>query len=52
MCSVHWKMVPASLKAAVWTHYRPGQCDDMQVSKAWLAAADAAIEAVKLKENL
>lgn len=50
MCLRHWCMVPGPLQAEVWNHYRPGQCDDMQPSEAWFAAADAAIRAVFEKE--
>jgi uracil-DNA glycosylase family 4 len=43
MCKMHWIKVPPSIQRAVWKHYRPGQCDDKEVSVAWLEAADAAI---------
>jgi len=46
MCRRHWFMVPKLLRDRVWATYRAGQCDDMQPSKEWFAAADAAIEAV------
>lgn len=46
MCPAHWKMVPKEVQAAVWKHYRVGQCDDRNPSKAWHRAADAAIRAV------
>lgn len=51
MCFRHWKMVPAELQAAVWKHYRAGQCDDMRPSAAWHEAATAAIAAVYVKEH-
>ena len=50
MCLRHWKMVPRKLQRAVWAHYRPGQCDDMNPSEEWHQAADAAIRAVAEKE--
>jgi hypothetical protein len=43
MCLSHWRRVPRAIQVAVWKHYREGQCDDKQVSKEWLQAADAAI---------
>jgi DNA polymerase III epsilon subunit-like protein len=43
-------MVPPELQAAVWRHYRPGQCDDMRPSPEWHAAADAAIKSVAEQE--
>jgi hypothetical protein len=51
MCRRHWFMVPRALQAAVWKHYRPGQCDDKQPSKEWHEAADAAIAAVWASEQ-
>lgn len=51
MCLKHWRMVPRNLQKDVWATYRPGQCDDRAPSKAWYAAADAAIEAVAAKEG-
>lgn len=50
MCLKHWRMVPRNLQKDVWAHYRVGQCDDKSPSKAWYAAADAAIAAVAAKE--
>lgn len=52
MCWKHWCRVPRAIQRAVWRHYRPGQCDDKQPSAEWHQAADAAIGAVALKENL
>lgn len=49
MCLAHWRMVPASLKRGVWTHYRRGQCDDKQPSAQYVAAAREAIAAVQSK---
>lgn len=43
MCARHWRMVPRTIQRAVWRHYRPGQCDDKDVSREWMQAADAAI---------
>lgn len=52
MCYSHWRCVPARLQNAVYRTYRPGQCDDMQPSKEWHLAADAAIGYVARLENL
>src|ERR1019366_5760370 len=49
-CPSHWFMVPRSIQADVWKHYRDGQCQDMNPSKEWHAAADAAIGFVAMKE--
>lgn len=50
MCKKHWFMVPKALRDEVWRTYRPGQCEDMRPSRAWLRAANAAIKAVAMKE--
>jgi hypothetical protein len=52
MCGRHWRSVPKVIQRAVWRHYRAGQCDDKDVSKAWLQAADAAIGFVARAEGL
>lgn len=44
MCTAHWKKVPPHLHALVYKHYRVGQCDDKDVTKEWLDAADRAIQ--------
>lgn len=49
MCYPHWKMVPKDLQAAVWRHYRPGQCDDKKPSAMYLQVANQAIQAVQVK---
>ena len=51
MCRRHWMMVPLELQQAVWRHYRRGQERDKQVTREWLAAARAAIEAVAKREG-
>jgi len=51
MCRRHWYMVPAPLRQAVWDRYRPGQEIDKNPSEEWHRAADAAINAVDVKER-
>lgn len=51
MCKPHWAMVPHPQQAAVWKHYRPGQCDDKSPSAAWHEAADMAITLVAIQEG-
>ena len=51
MCLKHWRMVPKNVQRAVWSHYRPGQCDDKDPSEHWHTAADAAIGFVAVKEG-
>ena len=52
MCLKHWKMVPRKLQTLVWKFYRPGQCDDMNITYEWHLSATRAINAVALKEGL
>lgn len=51
MCRRHWSMVPTRLQREVYRTYRPGQCDDKQISGAWLIAAENAIATVAVKEG-
>lgn len=51
MCWNHWRQVPKVIQQAVYQHYRSGQCDDKNVSKEWLQAADAAIGFLAKKEG-
>lgn len=51
MCRHHWFMVPTPIRKAVWSTYRQGQCDDWDVSRAYCAAAKAAVVAVARKEG-
>ena len=51
MCLYHWKQVPKNIQQAVYFHYRPGQCDDKNVSKEWMQAADAAIAYIAKREG-
>lgn len=51
MCRSHWFMVHQKIRAEVWETYREGQCDDMDPSAEWHAAADAAIGYVAAREG-
>jgi hypothetical protein len=51
MCGRHWRRVPRELQRAVWRHYKPGQEKTKQPSPEYLAAANAAIEAVAIAER-
>lgn len=51
MCTKHWRMVPKALQAAVWATYRAGQEVRKDPTREYLAAADAAIDAVAEKEG-
>jgi hypothetical protein len=51
MCRVHWKSLPKRLRDAVWEHYRPGQCDDWNITHEYAEAARAAVRHVAEKEG-
>lgn len=51
-CRRHWFMVPRELRTSIWRHYRPGQEDDWQPSRAYLLAARDAVISVAKKEGL
>lgn len=38
-CRKHWYTLPASLRAQVWSTYRPGQEDDLDPSSAYVEVA-------------
>ena len=44
MCRRHWFSLPKRMRDAIWRTYRPGQCDDWNISQAY---SDAAKEAVR-----
>lgn len=50
MCRPHWRMVPRPLQDAVWDEYQPGQENRKDPTDDYLAAAQAAIDAVAAKE--
>lgn len=51
MCRPHWFSLPKAMREAIWDTYRPGQCDDMRPSAAYLEAARAAITYLAEKEG-
>lgn len=51
MCKRHWFMVPQCLRNRIWSTYRPGQCDDWQVSAEYCDAAKESLLAVAQKEG-
>lgn len=51
MCPRHWRRVPRRTQIAVYRYYRSGQCQDMNPSPEWHAAADVAIAQVAFKER-
>lgn len=51
MCKKHWYLLPKSLRDAVWTTYRPGQCDDWRISQEYANAAKNAVGFVATLEG-
>ena len=51
MCKRHWRMVPKPLQDAVWATYVPGQEQRRDPTPEYLAAARAAINAVRDMER-
>lgn len=43
MCRYHWFRLRNYHRAAIWSTYRPGQCDDWNISQEYSNAAKAAI---------
>jgi len=51
MCRKHWFSLPRAMRDEIWRTYRPGQCDDWQISRAYSEAAKAAVRFVAAKEG-
>ncbi len=51
MCRKHWFSLPKAMRDAIWRTYRPGQCDDWQISQAYSEAAKAAVRLIAAKEG-
>lgn len=51
MCRRHWRMVPRDVQALVWAEYRPGQEIRKDPTRAYLTAANRAIDAVAAIEG-
>ena len=51
MCRRHWFSLPSGLRRAIWRTYRPGQCDDWNISTAYSEAAKAAVRYVAQREG-
>jgi hypothetical protein len=51
MCRNHWFSLPQHLRAQVLKAYRPGQCDDFNITTAYAQAAQASIRFVAGREG-
>lgn len=52
MCPRHWSLVPAHLKRAIWSTYRPGQEIDKRPSADYLEVTHRVIRTVALREGI
>lgn len=51
MCKSHWFKVPKFLRDGIWATYRPGQCDDWNITPEYAEVAKQSIVAVAEKEG-
>lgn len=51
MCRRHWYTLPKAMRDAIWRTYRPGQCDDWNISHAYANAARTAVRYIAEKED-
>jgi hypothetical protein len=51
MCREHWFSLDTAKRRLIWATYRPGQCDDMRITRAYADAAQSAIRYVASKEG-
>ena len=51
MCKRHWFSLPKRFRAWIWDTYRPGQCDDWNISKEYSEAAKACVIYIANKEG-
>ena len=52
MCKRHWFSLPKPLRDAIWRTYRPGQCDDWNITHEYAEAARAAVKHIAAKEGI
>ncbi len=51
MCRTHWFALPQHLKSQVLKAYRPGQCDDYNITPAYAQAAQSSIRFLAGREK-
>jgi len=52
MCRRHWFTLPKRLRDKIWSTYRPGQCDDWNITKEYSEAAKECIKFIANKEGI
>lgn len=51
MCLKHWRALPKLFQRGIWASYRPGQCDDWNITKVYAERAKACIQHVAEREG-
>ena len=51
MCKRHWFSLPKRMRDRIWATYRPGQCDDWNITQAYSDAAKEAVTFIATKEG-
>ena len=51
-CKRHWFALPKRLRDEVWRTYRPGQCDDWNITHEYAQAARIAVTFIANKEGV
>ena len=52
MCKRHWFSLPKSIRDRIWATYRPGQCDDWNITSEYAEAAKAGVRHVAEAEGI
>lgn len=52
MCKKHWFMLPKRIRDRIWQTYRPGQCDDWQITSEYAEAAKEGVRFVASAEGI
>lgn len=51
MCARHWFKLPTAMRKRIWATYRPGQCDDWNITHEYAEAARDAVKFIAEKEG-
>ncbi len=52
MCKKHWFSLPKPMRDAIWRTYRPGQCDDWNITHEYAEAARDAVRFIAAREGV
>lgn len=51
-CRSHWFALPKAMRDEIWRTYRPGQCDDWNISLEYANAARATVKFLAAKDGV